>query len=144
MANNTSANLNKNVGSQGSKGSFKSIPKEGEVRGDAQAPPDLSDVRGFAVPMSDVDQCSQHDGESVREMFLNVKAEYEGLARYFSGQRQALIEGMNDKLSQAQMITNTLEHIHPHGRIKLQDLVRERQQLAEEDRALLEHYSPAC
>ncbi|KAG0774879.1 hypothetical protein G6F16_013146 [Rhizopus arrhizus] len=90
--------------------------------------------------MSDVDQCSQHDGESVREMFLNVKAEYEGLVRYFSGQRQALIDGMNDKLSQAQMITNTLEHIHPHGRIKLQDLVWERQQLAEEDRALLEHY----
>ncbi|KAI8635928.1 hypothetical protein BD408DRAFT_407557 [Parasitella parasitica] len=140
MANNEGANLNKTDGSQGSKGSFKSIPKEGEVSGDTQAPPDLSDVRGFKIPLSAMEQGSQHDGESVREMFLNAKAEYEGLVRYFTGQRQALIDNMNDKLSQAQMITNTLEHIHPHGRMQLQGLIQERHQLAEADRAMLEHY----
>ncbi|CAO0796558.1 unnamed protein product [Mucor circinelloides] len=85
----------------------------------------------------------EHDEESVREMFLNAnKAEYEGLVRYFAaGQRQALIDGMNEKLSQAQqIIADTLEHIYPTARVKLQDVIREHQQMAEEDRAKVEYY----
>ncbi|CEP13483.1 hypothetical protein [Parasitella parasitica] len=104
MANGSSANTTiRNSGGQGgqglqgrpgSNGSFQDPPLEGEVGANAQFPPNLSDVRGFTVPMSDIEQGSHNDGESVRDMFLKAKAEYEGLVSYFSGQRKALIDGM--------------------------------------------------
>ncbi|KAL9538361.1 hypothetical protein PS6_011578, partial [Mucor atramentarius] len=55
--------------SQGNKGSFKSIPKEREVSGDAQAPPDISDVRGFAVPISVIEQCFQQMANRFEKCF---------------------------------------------------------------------------
>ncbi|CEP12472.1 hypothetical protein, partial, partial [Parasitella parasitica] len=105
-----------------------------------QDPIDLSDLRGHAVPMSSVDNMSQHDGESVREMFLGAKSQYDGLVHYFSSQRQEWIDNMNARLSQAQMIAQSLEHLHPQNRIVLQGIIQERQQLAEEDRAKVEHF----
>ncbi|EPB86775.1 hypothetical protein HMPREF1544_06388 [Mucor circinelloides 1006PhL] len=106
MAGISSTNPNKQPGSQASqrsKDSFKDLLKEEGNGNGATTAPDLSDVRGFAALMLDIDQGSYHDGEFVREMFLNATAEYEGLVvRYFADQRQALIDGMNEKLSQTQ------------------------------------------
>ena len=98
---------------------------------------DFSSVRGTA--MSDVENASQYDGESVREIFMTVKDRYENLVKYCTGGRQAIIDSMQIKLSRAHMVAMSMQHINPHDRGMLQDLIQEQEASAEEDRAQVQH-----
>ncbi|CEP10898.1 hypothetical protein [Parasitella parasitica] len=99
---------------------------------------DFSSVRGN--PMSDVDNASQYDRESVREVFMIVKNRYESLVEYCTGGRQAIVDSMQMKLSSAHMVAMSMQHINPHGRSMLQGLMQEQEISAEEDRARVQHF----
>ncbi|CEP07116.1 hypothetical protein, partial, partial [Parasitella parasitica] len=118
-----------NQGNQGIEGNsgeqqhFQS--REGEGMGASQAPPDLSDLRGTA--MSDVENASKYDGESVREMFLEAKTHYDGLVHYFGGYRQELVDEADKKAAQVQIVNRSLSFVDPEIRFLLQQLIEERQ-----------------
>ncbi|CEP17044.1 hypothetical protein [Parasitella parasitica] len=122
-----------NLGIQGEQGEQGiSSGGEGEEMSVSQAP-DLFDLCG--TPMTDVENASQHDGESVREMVLASKDQYDGFVRYFGGQRQELIKETHKKAAQFQIVARSLEFVDPVSRFLLQQLIDEIQAAVEADAA---------
>lgn len=99
--------------------------------------PDLSDLR--RTSKSDVENASQYNGESVREMCLKAKNWYDDLVCYFSGQRQQWIEETHKKSTQAQIVARSLEFVDPESRLSLQQLIAECQPMIDEDVARVQH-----
>ncbi|CEP09021.1 hypothetical protein [Parasitella parasitica] len=96
---------------------------------------DFSEARGVRE-----DDGSRVDGETLQGNLQLCKEHYEAMVKYVTMDRQEMISTASDSLSRAEVIRNTLDHIHPTKRYQLQVVIAEQEAQAIEMQQMIAHY----
>ncbi|GAN11774.1 hypothetical protein MAM1_0934c11370, partial [Mucor ambiguus] len=96
---------------------------------------DFAEVRGTRE-----EDGSRWDGETLQGNLALCKQHYESMVHYVTMDRQEMIATAQASLSRAEVIRNTLDHIHPTKRYQLQEVIAEQEAKAVEMQQIVTQY----